>query len=519
MIPVLTKEEAYKLDKDTIESGYLSQEQLMDNAGKAIAQFFCEKIDDPFNQKVVVVCGKGNNGGDGVIAHHYLKKYNVSSEIVFTEQKHGHTNLIKKYKISKGDYFIYNDKTKFDKYDWVIDGIFGIGLSRELNDKYTNMIHKIVWNDENDEFKNANVISIDMPTAWISPKYTVTFGYPKESIFFDSARVILSYSHDSIIVSDIGLKKSKSNVLLVEENDVIKLIKPFCLNNIKHKYTNESKIIAGSDNMPGAAYLACRSALVTGSGYISLYAQLDNENLIHYINSSIPEVVIKDINESQANPSYDEPDFLYCTWNRYTSNTLIGPGCDPIELQTIFNSKFDEFGVANSYVLDAGAIKSLELVYNKIDENKNIFSLLPSKCILTPHWSEFQTLLHKDFESYDDIENSLLFLKKVQNMIGGNIVILKSFNTFIITKNVIYIMDNGPSLLATAGTGDVLSGILVSLLSQGYSRLEASILGTYLHAEAANYYMNNISKDGMTASDLIDCIPHAFNKLRGQSVN
>ena len=75
-------------------------------------------------------------------------------------------------------------------------------------------------------------------------------------------------------------------------------------------------------------------------------------------------------------------------------------------------------------------------------------------------------------------------------------------------------MDKGPSLLATAGTGDVLSGILVSLLSQGYSRLEASILGTYLHAEAANYYMNNISKDGMTASDLIDCIPHAFNILR-----
>ena len=68
--------------------------------------------------------------------------------------------------------------------------------------------------------------------------------------------------------------------------------------------------------------------------------------------------------------------------------------------------------------------------------------------------------------------------------------------------------------VATAGTGDVLAGILVSLLSQGYSRLEASLLGTYLHAEAANYYMNYISKDGLTASDLIDCIPHAFNALR-----
>ena len=84
---------------------------------------------------------------------------------------------------------------------------------------------------------------------------------------------------------------------------------------------------------------------------------------------------------------------------------------------------------------------------------------------------------------------------------------------------MIYIIDKGPSLLATAGSGDVLSGILVSLISQGYSRLEASILGTYLHAEAANYYILNISKDGMTASDLIECIPHAFNKLREHNVN
>ena len=105
MIPVLTQEEAYKLDKDTIESGHLSQEELMDNAGKAIAQFFCENIDDPFNKKVVVVCGKGNNGGDGVIAHSYLKQYNVSSEIIFTEEKHGHSKIFKKYKIIYEGYF------------------------------------------------------------------------------------------------------------------------------------------------------------------------------------------------------------------------------------------------------------------------------------------------------------------------------------------------------------------------------------------------------------------------------
>ena len=136
MIPVLTKDEAYRLDQDTIKSGHLSQSELMDNAGRSIAQFFCEKIKDPFNQNVVVVCGKGNNGGDGVIAHSYLKNYNISSNIIFTEEKHNHSKLIKKYKILKSDFTIYNNKINFDKYDWVIDGIFGIGLSRSINEKY-----------------------------------------------------------------------------------------------------------------------------------------------------------------------------------------------------------------------------------------------------------------------------------------------------------------------------------------------------------------------------------------------
>ena len=110
-------------------------------------------------------------------------------------------------------------------------------------------------------------------------------------------------------------------------------------------------------------------------------------------------------------------------------------------------------------------------------------------------------------------------MRKIQKIIDGRIIILKTFNTFIITKEMIYIVDKGPSILATAGTGDVLSGILVSLIAQGYSRIEASFLGTYLHAEAANYYNNNISKDSMTASDLIECIPYAFNKLRKSYVN
>ena len=187
MRPVLTKHQAYKLDKNTVESNHLSQEQLMDNAGKAVAQFFCEKIEDPFNQKVVVVCGKGNNGGDGIVTHSYLKLYNVSSRIIFTEIKHVHSKLLKKYKVLVSEYSIYTNKTNFEKYDWIVDGIFGIGLSRDLNDKYKKLIKKLN--------KNKNIISIDiasglyadgdMTESYINAKHVLSFGFSKLGALVD----------------------------------------------------------------------------------------------------------------------------------------------------------------------------------------------------------------------------------------------------------------------------------------------------------------------------------------------
>tara|TARA_B100000029_G_scaffold503667_1_gene581012 strand:- start:425 stop:1840 length:1416 start_codon:yes stop_codon:yes gene_type:complete len=468
MIPVLTKEQAYKLDKDTIESGHLSQADLMDNAGKTVAQFFCEKIKDPFNQKVLVVCGKGNNGGDGVITHSYLKKYNVSSKIVFTEEKHGHTNLIKKYKISQNDYSIYSDKIISDKYDWIIDGIFGIGLSRKLNSKYKKIINNLNV--------NKNIISIDIQSGmfadtdnsknYINSKHVITFGYTKLGHYLYPINSLLNYN--------IGFKKyKKADIELIGKEDISKILKDVEMKCNIHKYSKGTLgISSGSNKYPGAAILCSKAAYKTGARYVSLCFSGDKE-MENSIKTQYPDILLND--------HIFDTDFA-----------LFGPGYN---YDTNFPDYIDEY---KSIVCDATLLKSCSI------------GDFPQNSILTPHVGEFFNLFNNLLTEILD----LACFNKIQNLIKDRIIILKSFNTFIITKDMIYIMNKGPSLLATAGTGDVLSGILVSLLSQGYSRLEASILGTYLHAEAANYYMNNISKDGMTASDLIDCIPHAFNKLR-----
>ncbi len=493
MIPVLTKKQAYKLDEDTINSGHLSKEELMDNAGKAVAQFFCEKIKNPFSKTVVVVCGKGNNGGDGVIAHSYLKKYKVSSKIVFTEQKHGLSKLLKKYNISKSEYLIYNDIIKFDKYDWVIDGIFGIGLSRDLNKKYQKIITDLNY--------NKNIISIDISSGlfvdkksenFIKSKYVVTFGYPKFGHFLEPI--------NNLIIKDIGFKSFSSKIQNIEFSDIELIIKSFNKKNNIHKYSKgRVNIFAGSTKYPGAAILASRAALNSGSGIVFLYWCSDNHDILNNIKSKYPDIISDFYYNVIKSEEYESGSFCF------------GPG-------VLLNNKLKRiksFFNTDNVVIDSGGFNYFSGFNNPKIINNITNSYFDSNAfpigILTPHEGELKKIFKIKNKNFLDIQN----LIKIQKSISADhVVILKSFNTFIITKTKIYIMDKGPSLLATAGTGDVLSGILVSLLSQGYSRLEASILGAYLHAEAANYYMNTISKDGMTASDLIDCIPYAFNKIR-----
>jgi len=488
MIPVLTKDQAYKLDDDTIENGHLTQEKLIDNAGKAVAQFFCEKIDNPFNQKIVVICGKGNNGADGVMSHYYLKSYNVSSKIIFTDKNHGHSNLIKNYKISKDDYSIYSENTKLDKYDWVIDAIFGIGLSRELDDKYQALISKICINEK--------IISIDIPSGMfadasvnisdnisVSSMYTLSMGFPKIGSYFFGYRE----NSSSIYFLDIGLKKNaNSDFFLISKKDVMNLVKRKYNKLNKNKYDSGVTIVAGSNKYPGAAILACNASYKSGGGYVSLKGDFDSETSNIIKQNTIETVLNND--------------------NQWFPNILIGPGLTKNYKMPIIRDNID---LKLNCVLDASALHNGTVNLNpKLYRNVSF--------IRTPHKGEFFKMFNLKNEFYS--LKSLVNVTRI-NTFDNDITILKGPSTFIITNEKVYIVDNGSSILATAGAGDVLSGIIVSLLSQGYSNLESSILGTYLHAEAANYYIDNISQDGMTASDLIKCIPHAFNKLREHNVN
>ena len=139
MIPVLTDKAAYALDSDTIESSHLEANELMSNAGCQTAQFILEEVKDPFNQIFNVIAGPGNNGADAIISHFFLTEYGAHSKLFLFEYNELAENLLKEYKISGSEIQLISEITNLNHNEWYIDGIFGIGLSRNIKGTYSSI--------------------------------------------------------------------------------------------------------------------------------------------------------------------------------------------------------------------------------------------------------------------------------------------------------------------------------------------------------------------------------------------
>ena len=269
MIPVFSQKDAFALDKFTISSNYLSEAQLLDNAGKCIAQFILENIQNPFNQNFIVIAGPGNNGGDAIICHYYLHHYGVSSKLLLFSNKQKQHWIFNQYAIDAKSIECFTNEYNVDPKAWYVDGIFGIGLKRDIGGIYKKLIVSLS--------DCPKIISIDMPSGVycdtgliagsnIHADSTLTMGYPKLGHFFNDGLESCGELH----VLDIGFKpltKLHNYLQLINLDDVWDLA-PVYLKNT-HKY-NRGKLltIAGSSGYTGAGILAIQSACKTGAGII-----------------------------------------------------------------------------------------------------------------------------------------------------------------------------------------------------------------------------------------------------------
>ena len=201
MLPVLSQQDACQLDKDTCSSNHLSQHQLMDNAGKKVAQFIIENIHNPFNHKIIVIAGPGNNGSDAIITHYYLKYYGIHSDLLLFNDRQKKSWIFDKFSLDEGSITIYNNTYNFKPEYWYVDGIFGIGLKRNIEGVYKDVIDKLL--------DCPQVISIDIPSGIfcdsgimagtnVLADFTLTMGHPKLGHYFNDG---LESSGDILISS------------------------------------------------------------------------------------------------------------------------------------------------------------------------------------------------------------------------------------------------------------------------------------------------------------------------------
>ncbi|WP_175622001.1 NAD(P)H-hydrate dehydratase [Chryseobacterium schmidteae] len=485
-------------DLYTIQNEPISFVQLMERASSLCAQWIF--LNCKHHTKFAIFCGNGNNGGDGfaVARMLYLKGFDVYVFVNKEQLKFSDEALInyKRLKdisgISVRD-FNETSTYSFDEKTVIIDALFGTGLSRSPEGIFKEVIEFL-------NSKNNPKISIDIPSGLFANQmndenstifkadHTLTFQFWKKSFLHPETGIFAG----KVIVLDINLAKefientATDNFVIDDEviRNVFKVRQDFT-----HKGTyGKSIIVGGSYGKIGAVVLATKSALKTGSGLTFVLAPNCGYEILQ---TSAMEAMFIEGGEKFINQIEEVENTVYG----------IGPGLGT-EKET--EKALREFLENNQspLILDADAL-------NIISKDINYLRLIPKKSIITPHPKELERLFGKTENSFERLD-----LAKTKAKELGLYIVLKDHHTQIVTpEGKVFYNITGNSGLAKGGSGDILTGIITSLLAQKYSEEEAAILGVWLHGKAADLAAEKYSKEAMQPTDVIDEIGNVFLHL------
>ena len=494
---ILTAEQIREIDAKTIALEGISSLELMKRASKAFFDWFTARYTDK-SQSISIVAGTGNNGGDGLVVARMLHKsgYRVKVFMVEYSQRYSEDcahNLrrAKVENISVQKIISSNDIPDLSDYNIIIDAMFGTGLNREVTGISREMIEKI-----NESGKK--VISIDVPSGLsmdgkthfaVQAMETVTMQIPKLALFLPDNESFTGNVH----LVDIGLSKSaiadaETSFYFVTKQEIKEQLKP--LKKFAHKGTQgHSLIIGGSIGKIGSVCLASKAALKTGCGLVTALVPRCGTSVLQ---PNFPEaMVIEDRNDTHIT----EIDF-----DIHPNAIGVGVGLGELpETQEAFYHFLQQTN--SSLVIDADGL-------NILAKNKEWLDILPPKTILTPHPKELSRLIGEWSEDYDKINKVRLFAKK-----HDLIVVVKGANSLIVDSENVYVNSTGTPALATAGSGDVLTGIITSLLAQGYEPLQAAKIGVFVHGLTANITATKIYARSFTASDIIENIGNSYFEI------
>ena len=500
---LFSKEQIYEGDKITTERQKISSTELMERAGIQIFNWMHSRMQGA-QVPIHVFCGIGNNGGDGlVLARHLITHgYNVITYIVNCSDKRTKDFLINYDRIKnvtkdwpkmlscKNDF----SEIVIDEKDIIVDAIFGIGLNRPPNDWVIELFERF-------RASKAFTLSVDIPSGLYSDKavenekavvnagYTLSFQSPKLAFFLpETAKFTVQWEALDIGIDRDYLMQTETEVELISKYEVLPLYKP------REKFSHKGDfghvmILGGSYGKIGAVNLASRAALSAGAGLVTAYVPKCGYQSLQ---TAIPEVmVITDENETHvSNIKFDiEP-------------TVIGVGVG-LGTTTETAKAFEAFLKKNKtpLVIDADGL-------NLLSKKKTLLKLLPEQSILTPHPKELERLIGKWSNDFEKLKKVKAFSKKY-----NVIVLIKGANSITVYLDKLYINTTGNPGMATAGSGDVLTGIISGLVAQGYESLSATVFGVYLHGKSADIALEDYGYQSLIASHIIETVGDAFIDL------
>ena len=493
MLKILDIGQIRQLDEYTIKHEPVASIDLMERACRAFVIWFGRKFD--VSKRVGVVCGTGNNGGDGLGIARMLDEagYLVAVWIVQSpkQSKDFLTNQERlPGKIDLNDFG--SETTSFPECDVLIDAIFGSGLTRTAVGIHHEAIQAINNTD-------AVRIAVDIPSGLfadqhasgpvVNAHFTTTFQVPKLAFLLpENNRYVGEWQ-----IVDIGLDKTfvsqcETQRYYMTRKSAKKLVKPRKLFSHKGDF-GHALLVAGSYGKMGAGVLAARGALRAGVGLLTVHVPSCGMSIFQ---TTVPEAMLSvDPHETifSRAPSVDAFDVVG-----------IGPGIGQAETSVSAFREILEFG--KPMVIDADAL-------NILGAHRELMHLVPVGSILTPHQREFERLVGKSENDFDRLTKQLALASQLKS-----IVLVKGAHTAIATpEGAVYFNNTGNPGMATGGSGDVLTGILTALLAQGHSAKDAAILGVYLHGLAGDLAAKEKGQHSLIASDLTDFLPVAFKSI------
>ncbi len=500
---IFTSAQIQELDKYTIDHEPVKSIDLMERAAKALTTAIMQEWTE--RTPVVVFAGPGNNGGDALAVARMLaaEKFSVSVYLFNIHNKLSENCEINKQRLIDGKKARFTEiNLNFDPPalkagTLVVDGLFGTGLDKPLMGGFASLVKYINQSP-------ARVVSLDVPsglmcednsynirTNIIHADLTLTLQQKKLAMLMPDMQAFLG----QVKVLDIRLspdyiRNTEAPYRILEEAELRPRMR--LRDDFAHKGTmGHALIIAGSYGMAGASVLATKACLRAGAGKVTVHTPKRNYNIMQI---SVPEAVLQmDHEETYFSESVESDEF---------DSLGIGPGLGHNESSAI--ALIGQIKRTSCpIVVDADAL-------NILGNHQAWIQQLPQGIILTPHPGEFDRLAGTASNSSYE---RLMRARELAEHLSGYILLKGHYTALCLPDGHIVFNPTGNSGMATAGSGDVLTGILTGLLARGYKQADACMLGMYLHGLAGDLAVRETGKECLLASDIIRFMPQAFQRL------